>query len=370
MTMDPQLYKSKELVSGLADQIRQVSSGMSTVKIMHVCGTHEHEIVRYGIRQLLPANVHIVAGPGCPVCICPVEDIDRAITLSHAPDTTVLTFGDMIRVPATKTSLEAARRDGGSVKMVYSPFDAVTMARENPAQTFVFFSVGFETTAAGVAALIQRGVPENLYFLIANRYLPPVMKLLMEVHDDSLQGFLLPGHAATITGIHAYDFMIPEFNLPCTVTGFEPVDLLAGILELLLLIRNKDAKIINAFPRAVQEYGNTRALAILDKVFVRKPGIWRGIDIVDDTAYTLRPEYDHVDARKHLDGNPPYPPRARHPACQCHRVILGEIIPTECKLFGNVCTPNSPYGPCMVSVDGTCQTWFTYGSQEDNDFER
>ena len=369
MEIKPETYKDPKIVSQLADEIQTLSSEMAPVKIMHVCGTHEHEIARYGIRQLLPPKVKIVPGPGCPVCICPVEDIDQAIAMAYRPNTTLLSFGDMIKVPSTKESLEDARRNGGSVKLIYSPFDAIKLAKENPEETFVFFSVGFETTAAGVAAMIQKGVPDNLYFLIANRYLPPIMELLMDIHDNSIDGFMLPGHAATITGPHAYDFMVSEYDLPCAVTGFEPVDLLLGIFDLLKLIKKGKAEIVNSYPRMVRENGNLKALAALDEVFDLKSGIWRGIDKIDGTGYELKEKYQYLDAKKQMDQQLEYASRSHHTACECHRIMLGEVEPSHCKLFKTACTPNSPFGPCMVSVDGTCHSWFVYGSPEDNQFE-
>ncbi|MBF0286358.1 MAG: hydrogenase formation protein HypD [SAR324 cluster bacterium] len=355
-------YKNAEYVAHLSKAIKAVSASLGTVKLMHVCGTHEHEIARHGIRQFLPPTIQIIPGPGCPVCICPVESIDQAITLAYQPNTTVLTFGDMVRVPASHESLEDARRNGGSVKMVYSALDAVNLARENPNSTFVFFSIGFETTVVGIAGMIKTGIPKNLYVLLANRYMPPVLKLLMDVHDESIQGFLLAGHAATITGLHAYDFMEDEFQLPCVATGFEPVDILLGIFECLKLIKNKEPRIVNAYPRAVNEHGNTVALQLIEDVFERKPGIWRGIDIVDDSAFRIKEEYSFLDAEKQLDCTPPYPPRSHPPGCDCHRIMLGELLPTNCKMFTKTCTPSNPYGPCMVSPEGTCHTWFKHGS--------
>jgi hydrogenase expression/formation protein HypD len=353
-----ELYHAKKHVIELSNQIAEISRDLETVKLMHICGTHEHEIVKYGIRQLLPDNIQIVPGPGCPVCICPVELIDQAVTLAHQPKVTVLTFGDMIRVPATKESLEDARRSGGSVKMIYSPIDAVDQALENPHQTFLFFSVGFETTAFGVAALIKNGVPENLLFLIANRYMPPILELLMDVHDESIHGFMLPGHAVAVTGLDAYSFMEDEFKLPCVVTGFEPVDLLLGIRDLLLQIRQGEAKVTNAYKRVVNRHGNPIALKLLAEIFDLRPGVWRGIDRVENSAYLLKSSYSKVDATKQLDCNPGYPPQPHPPGCECHRIMLGELLPPDCKMFTNRCTPTKPYGPCMVSTEGTCRTWF------------
>lgn len=352
-------YEDRELVKALADRIAASVERMGKTRLMHVCGTHEHEIVRYGLRQLLPEALEIIPGPGCPVCICPVEMIDRAITLSYRPRTTVLTFGDMLRVPATKESLDDARNNGGSVRMVYGPLEAIRLAEETPDETFIFFSVGFETTTVGTAGMILSGVPDNLFFLIANRYIPPVFELLMSVHDrTSIQGFLLAGHAATITGLPPYAYMETSYRLPCTVAGFTPVDILSAIRMVLASVERQEAKVTNAYTRVVKDEGNPAALAIMDQVFDLVAGNWRGIGMVEGTAYVLKEKFRHLDAEERFDCEPPYISRATPPGCQCHRVMLGEIRPTECAMFRTSCTPESPYGPCMVSIEGTCHTWF------------
>ena len=358
--LDLDAFKERAIVNQLATEIKLISQDMPPVKIMHICGSHENAIVRYAIRQFLPAHIEVIAGPGCPVCICPVEAIDEAITLSLQANVTVITFGDILRVPATKSSLEKARRNGGSVKVVYSPLDAIKLADENPQQTFVFLSIGFETTAAGIAGLIKTGVPQNLFFLIANRYIPPVLKLLMKVHKQSLQGFLLAGHAATITGLEVYDFMREEFKLPCVAAGFEPVDILLAIRELLKQIKNNQYEIINCYSRVIKNKGNLIGQKCLNEVFELTSGNWRGIDRVEDSAYQLKDKYAFLDARKQLLCKPPYPPQAHHPNCLCHRVMLGEVEPQACKLFKTACTPSTPFGPCMVSAEGTCHVRYTY----------
>ncbi|PKH02793.1 hydrogenase formation protein HypD [Psychromonas sp. MB-3u-54] len=357
---NPDAFKDREIVNRLTQEIKLLAARMAPLKIMHICGGHENAIVRYAIRQFLPAHIKVIAGPGCPVCVCPVESIDEAITLALLPGVTLLTFGDILRVPATNSSLEEARVNGGSVKVVYSPLDAIKLAQHSPQQTFVFFSVGFETTAAGIAGLIHSGVPENLFFLIANRYMPPVLKLLMEVHDDSLQGFLLAGHATAITGLGVYDFMRDEFKLPCATAGFEPVDILLAIRELLTLIKNDQHQVINCYSRVIKNEGNLIAQKCLKEVFDLKPGVWRGIDKVEDSAYVLKDKYAFLDARKQLACKPSYPPQAHHPSCLCHRVMLGEVEPQDCKLFKKACTPSKPFGPCMVSPEGTCHVRYSY----------
>ena len=358
--LDLDAFKNKKIVRQLAHEIKQISREMPPVRIMHICGSHENAIVRYAIRQFLPVHIQLIAGPGCPVCICPVEAIDEAITLSLQPHTTLLTFGDILRVPATKSSLEKTRMNGGSVKVIYSPLEAIKFANDNPQQTFVFFSIGFETTAAGIAGLIQTGVPKNLFFLIANRYIPPALKLLMKIHKQSLQGFLLAGHATTITGLEAYDFMRDKFKLPCVAAGFEPVDILLAIRELLKQIKSNHHEILNCYSRVIKDEGNLPGQRCLNEVFELTSGNWRGIDRVEGSAYQLKDKYAFLDAGKQLNCKPPYPPQAHHPSCLCHRVMLGEVEPQECKLFKKACTPNTPFGPCMVSAEGTCHVRYSY----------
>jgi hydrogenase expression/formation protein HypD len=357
-------YEDRDLVNGLAGMIEKSVAKLGKTRIMHVCGTHEHEIVKFGIRQLLPEDLEIIPGPGCPVCICPVELIDKAITLSYIEHVTVLTFGDMIRVPATRESLDDARKNGGSVKMVYGPLEAIKIAEDNPDESFVFFSVGFETTTVGVAGMIKCGVPKNLTFLIANRYIPPVFKLLMDVHDrKSIQGFLLAGHAATITGVRPYQYMETEYRLPSVIAGFTPVDILSALQQVLAAVEKGETRVMNAYGRVAKENGNEAALAMLDDVFDLVPGVWRGITSVDGTAYSLKEKYQYLNAESTFDCTPPYEPRPTPPGCQCHRIMLGEILPTECNLFKTKCSPEGPYGPCMVSLEGTCHTWY-HGFQD------
>ncbi|MDT8447291.1 MAG: hydrogenase formation protein HypD [bacterium] len=344
----------------LAREIGTLAAKRPQTRLMHLCGSHEQAINENTLRQLLPDSVEIVPGPGCPVCVCPVEDIDLAVTLAREPGVTLLTFGDMIRVPGTVESLAQARKEGASVQVIYSPLDAIAKAKEAPEQQFVFFSVGFETTVAGVAGLAAAKLPGNLTFLMANRYMPPVLRLLMEIHDQSIQGFLLPGHAAIITGLEPYRFMETEYKLPCAVAGFEPVDVLYGILGLMRQIDQGQAKVENLFKRLAKDEGNQAAWGLINRVFELGPGIWRGIDKIPGSAFRLKADYAHLDALKRFAARPAYAPRAHPPGCQCHRIMLGEKRPTDCAHFKKGCTPNNPLGPCMVSVEGTCYSWFRF----------
>lgn len=352
------VYSEPTGVEQLREAIHGLMLDRPPVKIMHVCGSHEHEIIRYGLRQLLPNNLTIVSGPGCPVCICPVEDIDLAIEMAQRPQTTVCTFGDMIRVPASRSSLEQARREGASVEMVYSPTDVLRLALANPSRTFVFFSIGFETTIIGVAALLRAGVPNNLKIILANRYTPPALGHLMQVHQQSIHGFLLPGHACVITGLEPYRFMEDRYKLPCVVTGFEPIDILRGLLEVLISIREQCNRVKNAYPRAVKPEGNVSAQKLIMQVFDRCDGNWRGIGSIPQSAFQFKNEYAFADARKTIQSQASLPSQQHPRACICHKIMLAEKTPKDCRLFGEACQPSHPYGPCMVSSEGTCHAWF------------
>ena len=354
-------FESESTALVLAKEIARLAAKRPQTRLMHLCRTHEQAINQAALRQLLPPSIEIVPGPGCPVCVCPVEDIDQAVTLARLPGVTVLTFGDMIRVPGTRESLAQARKDGAEVEVIYSPLDAIGKAQERPERQFVFFSVGFETTAAGVAGLVGAKLPLNLSFLMANRYMPPVLRLLMEIHDQSIQGFLLPGHAAIITGLEPYRFMETQYKLPSVVAGFEPADVLLGIWMLLKEIAQGTAGLKNAYPRAVRDEGNLKAQAWITQVFDLKPGVWRGIDLVEDSAFVLREAYRDQDALRALNADPGFPAQGHPPGCQCHRIMLGEKQPTDCGHFGQACNPQNPIGPCMVSPEGTCNSWSRFG---------
>jgi len=353
-------FESESTALVLAKEIARLAAKRPQTRLMHLCGTHEQAINQAALRQLLPPSIEIVPGPGCPVCVCPVEDIDQAVTLARLPGVTVLTFGDMIRVPGTRESLAQARKDGAEVEVIYSPLDAIGKAQERPERQFVFFSVGFETTAAGVAGLVGAKLPLNLSFLMANRYMPPVLRLLMEIHDQSIQGFLLPGHAAIITGLEPYRFMETEFHLPCVVAGFEPADVLFGILGLMEQIDQGQAKLENRFKRVARDEGNPAAWRLINKVFELVPGIWRGIDKIPGSAFALNADYRHLDAMARFDQRPAYAPSAHPPGCLCHRIMLGEKRPSDCGHFRTNCNPSQPLGPCMVSVEGTCYSWYRF----------
>jgi hydrogenase expression/formation protein HypD len=375
----PELYKDPALVAGLRRRIAAIAAGLERpVKLMHICGTHEHEIGRYALRQLLPENVTVLAGPGCPVCVCDAEHIDAAIRLSLEEDIILTSFGDMLAVPGSiplegqrrgdvRMSLLDARARGGDVRAVYSVFDAKRIAEQQPQRQVVFFSVGFETTVVAVAAMLRRGVPDNLSIIEANYYTPPATHLLPELEGFDVDGFILPGHAVTITGLRVYE-ALPRRGIACAAGGFEPVDMLAAVASLLEQIREGAPRVDNPYGRLVKYDGNARAKRELDVVFELAPMRWRGIAEIPDSGYRLRGAYRHASAaRRFADRLGSTTLRgAEHPAgCRCAEVTLGQIRPDACGAFGERCTPDNPYGPCMVSHEGTCRAWYTYGMHKE-----
>lgn len=346
--------KNFNLVERIIKKIEKLAPTHS-LKFCHVCGTHEWTITHYGIRTVLPKTVEVIAGPGCPVCIVPAKEIDEAIWLS-LNGKTVLTFGDMARVPGSKISLAQAKAIGGKVKVVYSIKDAVKIAKKNPNEEFVFFAIGFETTAPSTAIEILNGPPENLSFLISHRLIPPVMELLLGIGDLQIDGFIAPGHVSTIIGMKPYEIFPKAYRMPTVIAGFEPLDVLFAIFLLLKQIKEKKAKLENEYTRAVKWEGNVKAQKAINEVFEITSGEWRGLGKVPFSALKLKKEFSHLDARLKYNIKVD---RSRDllPGCSCHLVIIGKIKPNECPLFMKACTPQSPKGPCMVSIEGTCAIW-------------
>jgi len=378
-TFEPTTYRDPDLVAGLKDRIAEVARQIGRpVKLMHICGTHEHEIGRFALRDLLPESVTVLAGPGCPVCVCDNEYINMAIRLSLEPDVILASFGDMLAVPGSiplegerrgdvRMSLLDARARGGDVRAVYSVFDAAHLAEQNPDKQVVFFSVGFETTVVAVAAMLKRGAPDNLSVIEANYYTPPASKLLPTLEGFDIEGFILPGHAVTITGLRVYE-PLAEQGLACAAGGFEPVDVMASVVSLLEQIRDRRFAVENPYRRLVKYDGNEKAKRETDEVFELSPIRWRGIGEIPASGYKLRPEYQRYSAARRFAGrlDPIDLQGAEHPkGCRCAEVTLGQIRPDECGVFGKLCTPDSPYGPCMVSHEGTCRAWYVYGMHKE-----
>src|SRR3989304_4606693 len=339
------IYRDKTVVEGLVKRIRE-SPIKRPVRIMHVCGTHENVISRFGLRDLLPDKVDVIAGPGCPVCVCPGHDIEFAVKLALEEKAVIVTFGDMVRVPSSAGSLADARTQGADIRVVYGPFDAIKIAKENTEKEVVLFAVGFETTACGVASLAQQSdIPKNF-------------------------GFLIPGHVATVMGLEQYQLFPEAYRMPTVAAGFEPVDVLMGILAVVKQINEGVYKCENVYQRAVHEKGNIKAQMAIKEVFDVVPAYWRGIGKIPRSGLNLKERYKMQDARYRFGGG--YPPQAGaegkpiahlndiNPGCSCHLIMIGKIKPTDCPLFDNTCVPEAPYGPCMVSMDGTCMVWYKY----------
>jgi hydrogenase expression/formation protein HypD len=329
------------------------------VKFCHVCGTHEWTITHFGLRSILPTSVEVVAGPGCPVCILPAAEIDEAVQLA-LEGVTVTTFGDVLRVPGSELSLTEARAQGGDVRVVYGVGDAVRLAQQEPTQEFVFFAVGFETTAPTTANEVLKGPPSNLSFLVSHRLIPPAMELLLGVGDLHIDGFLAPGHVSTIIGLTPYERFPAGYHMPVVVAGFEPLDVLFGVDLLVTQVATGEAKLENEYARVVHRDGNAKALQLLEQAFDVVDGRWRGLGRLPGSSLALKPEYAAFDARAKHDVHVTQG-RDILPGCQCHLVMIGKIRPNECPLFLDACRPESPKGACMVSAEGTCRIWARHG---------
>lgn len=316
---------------------------------MHICGTHEAAIAQAGLRSILPDGLKIVMGPGCPVCITPQGEIDAAIELAEK-GCIIATYGDLIRVPGTKGALEQYGKD---VRVVQGVHKAVEIAEKTDREV-VFISVGFETTAPTVAAMILQNPPENFSVLSCHRFVPPAMKFLLEQGEANLHGFMLPGHVCVVAGYEEYE----QFPVPQVVAGFEPEDILLGLLMLVKQAKEGRTEVENAYPRAVSREGNPKAIQMMYEVFEPCDVEWRGFPVIPASGLRLREKYAAYDAQKkfgieinHVE---------KHSACICDRVLRGVADPTDCKLFGKACTPRNPIGPCMVSHEGACKIWALY----------
>ncbi len=335
------------------------------VTVMHVCGSHEQAIAKFGLRAVLPRSLDLIMGPGCPVCITDMPEVDEAVALAGR-GALVCTYGDMLRVPGTHRSLAGVQAEGGRVRVVYSVSQAVDLARET-AGDVVFFATGFETTAVATAAAVLGGTPPNFSILSAHKYVPPAMELVAALPDTRIEGFLAAGHAAVITGWKLFEPMARRHALPIVVAGFEPLDILAALVRLVELIRDRAPAVVNMYPRCVTPDGNRNARDQLWRVFALTGGHWRGIAWVPDGNIELRPEFAHVNARARFSLSGVR--EASHPAvateCICGEIMIGRATPLDCPLFGAACVPDSPVGACMVSSEGTCRIWHQYGGRPD-----
>jgi hydrogenase expression/formation protein HypD len=354
---------------GLAEALGRVVDdiGRDPISIMHVCGSHEQAIARFGLRAALPRKLNVIMGPGCPVCITDVPEVDEGVALARQ-GVRLATYGDMVKVPGTVMSLADAQAEGGRIDVVYSVAQAVDLARQ-VSEPLVFFATGFETTAVATAAAVLQDPPANFFVLSAHKYIPPVMEIVAEMPGTRVEGFLAAGHAATITGWGVFEPFVARHKLPVVVAGFEPLDILAGLVKLAELIRDGRSTVENMFPRCVTKAGNLRAQEQLWRVFRPIGGRWRGIAHVPNGNLRLRDEFAHLDARKRFDIDLyrlwDHAPPALVQECICGDIMAGIKSPADCVLFGRECVPHSPVGACMVSSEGTCKIWHQYGGHPD-----
>ncbi len=364
-------FRRRDLSQRIAKAIERISKSIEgQVKIMNFCGTHEWTITHYGIRSLIPNNVELVAGPGCPVCITPGYYVDVAVQLAM-DGVRVFTFGDAFRLPGSSSnsprSLEEAKTLGADVKIVYSVLDAIKIASDG--RESAFLAVGFETTApATLAPLRYERIPTNMRFIMVHRLTPPIMRYVLDNFPESpIRGIIAPGHVSTITGAKAWEFIPREYGVPVVVSGFEPVDVLMSILEILRQLKEGKAELVNEYSRAVSWEGNQKAQRIMEETCCRVEAAWRGIGFVPDSGLGLKPEFKQYDAldsygipeltRERWENDLP-------PGCKCAEVTLGMATPSDCPLFMKKCRPSSPYGPCMVSSEGTCFIWAKFGGAD------
>jgi len=358
------VLRSKEFTNKIIESIiKTIKEIGKPVKLMHVCGTHEHTISKYGLRTLLPKEIEILSGPGCPVCICPAADIDKAVELGKRDDTIIVTFGDMIRVPATNISLAELKAKGADVRIVYGPNDAIKIAKENPDKEVIFFAIGFETTAPLIGYEIQTGPPSNFSVICAHKLIPAALELLMSQSQLKIDGFISPGHVSTIIGLKPYEIFSQGYHIPNVITGFEPNDVLLSILMLLKQLKDKKYNTLNEYSRVVKPEGNILAQKIIEEVFEPVSSPWRGIGRVNDGGLVIREKYDAFDAEKKFNIKIKKSQDIQ-PGCSCHLIMVGKLYPYECKLFRKECTPVNPVGPCMVSMEGTCSIYYKYHSEE------
>jgi hydrogenase expression/formation protein HypD len=352
-------YRDPHLAGKLIDKIKALSH--RPVRLMEVCGTHTVSIFRSGIRSLLPPSITLLSGPGCPVCVTATEEIDKFIKIGRQKDTIVATFGDLVRVPGSSSSLQKERADGADIRVVYSTFDALDIARRNPSRTVVFLAVGFETTAPTIAAAVKEAKKEgidNFYIIPAHKIIPPAMEALLAGGEPAIDGFICPGHVSVIIGADAYRPVADKYHIPCVVAGFEPVDILQTIYMLLSQIEEGKAAVDIQYRRAVNFTGNEKALALLSEVFETCDAPWRGLGAIPDSGLRLRDNYRALDIETKFDLT--VPRTQDHPGCSCGDILRGVKTPLDCVLYRKVCTPSNPYGPCMVSTEGTCAAYYKY----------
>jgi hydrogenase expression/formation protein HypD len=351
-------FRNKEIAQGLIRRIFEIST--RPIQLMEVCGTHTVSFFRYGIREMLPKHIRLLSGPGCPVCVTPNRDIDLAIALCRQKDVLLATFGDMMRVPGSTSSLQKEKAEGRNIRMVYSPLEALRLAKENPGKKVIFLAVGFETTSPAIAMTLLQAHNErirNLYFLNSQKRVPPALRALLQSEKVQIHGFILPGHVCTILGRKPFEFISKEFKRPAVIAGFEPLDLLQAVWMLVNQIEKEQAFVEIQYTRVVHDEGNPVAVSKMDQAFQPDGALWRGLGWIPESGCRLKDPFSSMDARQ-IEAD--VEPSREHPGCLCGEVLQAVRTPPECPLFKTVCHPDHPVGPCMVSIEGACFTYFKY----------
>lgn len=358
-------FRDSKTIKALSYEIKEEALKLKEdLYIMEVCGGHTHTIMKYGLKQLLPDNINFIHGPGCPVCIMPKERIDHAIALANMDNTILLTLGDMIKVPGSKTSLAEERAKGCDIRPLYSPLDAIKIAKENPKKRVVFFAIGFETTTPMTAAIVKTVEEQNiqnLYFHINHVLVPPAVEAIMQSGEAKINAFIGPSHVSVISGAKIYLGLPKNYNTPVAVSGFEPVDVMQSILMIVKQKNHNEAKVEVQYSRAVTLEGNIKAQELIDHYMEpREHFRWRGIGDIPHSALSLKKEYSMYDAEKVFSDILPTEPIDDHKLCICGTILRGLAKPNDCKVFGTACTPNTPLGSCMVSSEGSCNAYYRF----------
>ncbi|MCL7405075.1 MAG: hydrogenase formation protein HypD [Marivivens sp.] len=367
-------FRDPTAAKSLLAEIEKVTNQIGATKdkpvhIMEICGGHTHAIFRYGLDRLTPEGIEFIHGPGCPVCVLPMSRVDECVQIAEKPNVIFTTFGDAMRVPGTKKSLLQAKADGADIRMVYSPLDALELARRNPDKEVVFFGLGFETTTPSTALSIQQAARDGLtnFSVFCNHItVPEPIKALLDDPYMMLDGFVGPGHVSMVIGVHPYDFIARDYNKPIVVAGFEPLDLLQSVLMVLIQIRDGRAEVENQYARIVPEHGNPISIAAMEDVYERRPSFeWRGLGEIDASGLKIRDRYKAFDAEEKFGiGYAAGPRVVQEPeGCECGAVMTGRMKPTACPQFGKGCTPEMPLGALMVSSEGACAAYWQYGGR-------
>lgn len=355
-------YRDSRLILSIAAEIEKLTQDRP-LKFMEICGGHTHTIYKHGIEDILPPSIELIHGPGCPVCVLPMGRIDDAISIAHRENVIFTTFGDMMRVPGSRESLLDARARGADVRFVYSPLDALKLARQHPDREVVFFAIGFETTAPSTAITLLRAQAERVknFSIFCNHVLViPAITAILASPDLRLDGFIGPGHVSMVIGMEPYRFIASDYRKPITISGFEPLDIVQSVYMLVKQIQEGRSEVENQYARVVRREGNTKALAAMERTMEVRPTFeWRGMGFIPESALKLRPEFAEWDAE--LRFAVPGIRVADPPACQCGEVLRGVLKPWECRVFGTACTPETPIGTCMVSSEGACAASYNYG---------